>query len=421
MPSKLPLPYRAFASETHGALALVLFCVPALVFSTFLTVLKFRTQYRCDGFLQNTCGAGCSIALADPSAVFLGLPLSVYATGYYFALLVLALFAGLSPRDFAAAARFPVLLLATAGLAVAIALVSYARFALHTFCSYCAVLYAANAGIYLAALLLNPEGPLRGLVRGLFRVRGVGIMVVVVAVLAFLAPVMVQKRIWAHNVAAVLRGETHPSCFLPGAPLPETHFRFESIRPPAFVIALFVDLGCVHCKAEYKLLREYQQANEESVQLEVFHFPADSACGPLSTGTPERQNSCNASLALECLHDLAPGQEPLHLDKLFAMQDLDEPYFSPAHLGDLANELNVPGLIECMNKPETRERVERHIRFGVAQRLTGPPSALVIPVERHGSKNWPTGRMVGLRGGGKPAEYIDSILNDIRSKRKPNE
>ena len=153
-------PYRQFGPETFSALALMLFSVPALVFSVFLTVLKFRTQYSCDGLLQSSCTSGCSTALSDSLSEIWGIPLSVFAAAFYFVLVGFALVVGLWPRDLAPAARFPVLVLGLGSLALSVFLGLSAWFVLDVVCEYCCLLYVASVGVFLSARLLNPEGVL---------------------------------------------------------------------------------------------------------------------------------------------------------------------------------------------------------------------------------------------------------------------
>ena len=173
---------RPLARESLGAIALLLFSAPALVFGIFLTVLKLRTEHRCDGFLQNTCSSGCNAALSDPWSLVLGVPLSAYATAYYAVLLLIAVFVGLWPATFAAAVRLPLLLLGLAGVGVALTLALYLSLGHGTWCELCTLLYLANIGVFLAAWLLAPEGLITTLRRSWRRVELVGGPVLTVTV-----------------------------------------------------------------------------------------------------------------------------------------------------------------------------------------------------------------------------------------------
>jgi len=404
-------PYRQFGPETFSALALLLFSVPALVFSVFLTVLKFRTQYRCDGLLQNSCTSGCSTALSDSLSEVWGIPLTAFATAYYFVLLGFALVVGLWPRDLAPAARFPVLLLGLGSLALSLFLGLYAWFVLDVVCEYCCLLYVASVGVFLSARLLNPEGVLRGLLNGVRRVNTVSLTLMVVAATAFLALVLVQKRLWGESVVEVLRSSELDCGELRLQKLPETHFKLASEAEPEVVVAVFLDLACRHCEKDFAFWREYQSTHRDVLQVEFFHFAGGAACGPLSIPGLERHESCNAALAAECLHDLAPGQDIEHLRRLFEMQEGEGSYFSTARMESLAAKMAVPDLLACMNNPATLDKVRHHIVYGRSKGLRSPPSALLVPMKRQGRTNKPLGHALIFKGASKFAALVDRVVS----------
>lgn len=421
MSGKRQHPYRRFGRETFSAVALTLFSVPAFVFSVFLTVLKFRTGYRCDGFMQNVCSSGCDVALSDPWSVVLGLPISAYGTAFYLVLLMFAFALGLWPLRFAAAARLPVLLLGVAGLAVSVLLGAYAWFGLGIWCIYCTILYIANVGIFLAARLLNPEGLLRGLRNGVRRFDLLCGTVCWAALSALVAGVVLQTRIYAHHAAAALHDRlqyTNLSCGEQRLrELPETALKLASEGEPEVIVALFFDVACSHCRREFEFWRRYQQEHRDFLQVELFHFSADAACGPMDSPFLQANQSCNGALALECLNSLAEGDPLDHMARLLALQDRQSPYFSIENLQSLADQLGVKNLVECINEPETLRRVRQHISFGINAKLNAPPSSLIIPARR----GKPFGRALRLRGGGKAVEYIDAKIQEARARSREDE
>jgi uncharacterized membrane protein len=412
---------RPLARESLGAIVLVLFSLPAALFGIFLTALKLRTEHRCDGFLQNACSSGCSTALGDAWAVVLGLPLSIYASAFYAVVLLNAFFVGLWPATFAAPARFHLLVLGLGGVGVSLALGVYLSLGLGTWCEFCTLLYLANLGIFLAAWLHNPEGVLRGLWRGVRRVELVGLTMIVVSLTAFLALVLVQRRVYLEAVAAAAVDRAQFSGLTCSEEqiraLPPTRLKLASEGPPEVLVAVFVDFACGHCRNESSFWRDYQAEHGDFLQVEFFHFSADSACGPLDSAPLQRNQSCNAALALECMTELAPGDEFRQMDRLFALQDGPEPYFALEHVAALEQELGVPGLVACMEGPEPLARVRRHITFGVQSKLTAPPSTLLIPL--HAGE--PHGQALAFRGGGKSRAFVDQAIAEARARSQSDE
>lgn len=421
MPDERRKSYRGFGRETFGAVALTLFSLPALVFSVFLTVLKFRTSFRCDGFMHNVCSSGCDVALGDKWSVVLGMPISAFGTAFYLVVLALAVIVGAWPFIFAPIARVPLLVLGTAGLAVSLLLGTYAAFGLGVWCIYCSVLYVANVGIFLSARLLNSEGLFRSLRHGLRRINLLSGVLWWAAISAFVAFVIVQKRMYSHYASGALRARlqhTSLSCEEEGLrTLPPTNFKLESDGPPEVIVALFFDLACPHCRREAEFWREYQKEHRDFLQVEFFHLSADPACGRLDS-TPLRNNeSCNGALALECFNSQVGGDPIVNLERFFALQGQEQPYFSEKNRAALAAAHGVQGLTECMNASETFKRVHQHIEFGVTMKFTSPPSALIIPV-RNGN---PFGTALRLRGGAKSEDYIDAKVREYRERSRGDE
>lgn len=412
---------RPLARESLGAIALLLFCAPALLFGVFLTTLKLRAEHRCDGLLQNVCGSGCSAALGDAWSMVLGVPLSAWATAFYAVLLLDALFVGLWPQTFAAPARFPLLVFGVLGVAVSLALGVYLAFGLGTWCELCTLLYLANLGILLAAWLQNPEGLLRSLWRGWRRIELVGATLLVVSAAVFVTLVLVQRRLYDEAVADAARSRAQFTSLTCSEEqiraLPPTSLRLASAGAPEVVAAVFVDLACHHCREEIAFWRDYQAERADFLQVEFFHFSADPACGPLDSPALQKNQSCNAALALECMNGLAPGRELAHLERLLALQDGPEPFFALDHLAGLEQELGLPGLVACMESGAPLSQVRRHIAFGVQSKLTAPPSTLLVPF----ADGRPRGQALAFRGGGKSRAFVDNAVAEARARSRSDE
>lgn len=401
---------------------ITLFSTPALVFSVFLTVLKFRTEYRCDSFSLNTCSSGCTIALSDPLSEVWGLPLTVYSTGFYAALLLASLALGAWPRAMTSRMQLPLLALGASGLFVSIFLATYAALVLETWCELCTVLYTANLGVFLAARLLNPEGLIRGLARGLRRMSLSQVIVGAALASALLAVVLVQKRLWARYAAdaTLTRPQSAVSCEEHRlTALPSTPYKLPSTGAPEVVVAMFFDLACPHCRKEFEFWLEYQREHAEFLQVEFFHFSGDPACGRLDSPGLKLQSSCLGALALQCLSELQPGAEIDHMRALFAMQGEGRaaPIFSPESLAALGDQRGAPTLLDCVRSREVLQQIGPHIEFGVHHGLRSPPAALIIPMEQRGWTTKPSGFAVAVNGGGKSREWVDAQIRRTRERR----
>lgn len=403
-----PTPTRQLSRESFGALALTLLCVPALIFSVYLSLLKFRATYLCDPLIRNTCGESCDLVLVDSHSLLFGLPLTVYATGFYFVLLLIAFAVAGWPRYFVPATRVLLSLLASAGLLVALGLAAYARLSLGTVCHFCAVLYLANLGIYFAARLIHPPG----LVRTLFvRPRRPALLTAFVwwsAGGAMLALTIGQGRVYEHHAAVAVRdGEV--SCSEVAPELPGSTLKVPSEGPPGVLVALFVDFACPHCRDEFTSWRDLQAENREFMQLEVFHFPQDRECGHKADNFASRTHmSCRAARAAECMSGSASAVELV--ERLFALQDESSPYFSEDGLARLGRELSAADLTACIVSPEIDRRVREHVTYALDTDLRGPPAALIFPM-LEGRPSGP-GRLV--RGGGHDREALRRLIESAR-------
>lgn len=411
---------RKLARESLGALVLVFFSAPAAMFSVFLTILKFRAEHRCDGFMQNACSSGCSAALSDAWSTFLDLPLSIYSAAFYAVLLGLGAVVGLGPPGFVAQARLPALALGGLGLVVSLALGVYSWLALGTWCELCTLLYLASLGTFLGACLLNPEGALAGLRSGLRRVDGVGATLFAVVLSAFFALVLAQRRVYlefAAEAAADRASFTHLTCSEEQVrSLPESFLRLPAAGEPEVVAAVFVDLACPHCRRELEFWRSFQAERAGQLQVELFHLTSDPACGPLESPALQRNQSCNAALAAECLARMGGPDQLGRVTRLFAMQDGPSPYFTAERLDELFG-AEAADLRECMNAPDTLRRVQRQIAFGVQLGLTEPPSTLIVPM----AAGRPRGRPLAFRGGGKSPAFVDAALDEARARSHSDE
>ncbi|MBA3548083.1 MAG: hypothetical protein H0T76_16500 [Nannocystis sp.] len=403
-------PVRA---DLVGSVSVWAFSVPGLVLSALLTVLRLRSDHRCDDTFLGACSGdgllSCSTVLGDAWATVFGLPLTVYASAYFLVTLGLAGATLLSPHTLRPLVR-PVLLLASwAGLAVAVALAIYAVFGLGALCLYCLFLDGVCLGVFLAAMLGN-----RGRVLPVWPPRaqlGATWMVAGVAGLGFLTAVTVQRALVLQFRNDAAEAEALRPCVVALRELEVPALRLPSpAGPPTHIAALFLDLACPHCKAEYAFWRAYQVELAErgvAVELQLFHFPRE--CSPeAGVSDVSRARACDAARAQLCLGRGDSERGLGVFERMFAEQA--EP-FTSEHLAQLAGSFAVEAdagsadspLFACMRGPEVAAELHRHLTFGEAVAgLRAAPGALLVPL-RDGR---PTGVAKQVQGR-KPREFYE--------------
>jgi uncharacterized membrane protein len=400
-------------ADIVGSVSVWAFSVPGLVLSALLTVLRLRSDHRCDDTFLGACSGdgllSCSTVLADAWATVLGLPLTVYASAYFLVTLGLAAATLLSPRTLRPLVR-PVLLVSSwAGLAVALALAIYAVVGLGALCLYCVFLDGVCLGLFLAATLANrgrllPERVPRAQL-------GATLVVAGVAALGFLTAVAVQRAMVLQHRSAAAEAEALRPCVVALRELEVPALRLpSSAGPPTHIAALFLDLACPHCKAEYGFWRAYQVELAErgvAVELQLFHFPR--GCSPAAgVSDVSRARACDAARAQLCLGRGDRERGLAALERMFAEQA--EP-FTSEHLASVAGGFAVEAdagsadspLFACMRSPEIAAELRRHLIFGEAVAgLRAAPGALLVPL-RDGR---PTGVAKQVQGR-KPREFYE--------------
>ena len=153
-------------NEIVACTLLCMVSVPGVLLSAFLTIVKFRSDYRCDHAMLSACSIGewfdCNRVLDSQWSMLLKLPISAYSTGFYMLVLVLAGAALWRPRLLAVLR--PVLLwLSWIGLLTVAWLAFYATVFVGGLCSYCVVIYGLTTAIFFATMMLHPQGLRSGL------------------------------------------------------------------------------------------------------------------------------------------------------------------------------------------------------------------------------------------------------------------
>ncbi len=398
-------------ADIVGAAAVWAFSLPGLVLSGLLTVLRLRSDHRCDDTFMGACSGdgvlSCSTVLGDTWATVLGLPLTVYAAAFFVVTLTLAAATLLSPRVLRPLLRPTLVLLAWAALLVCAVLAGYAALGLGALCLYCIFLDGACLGVFLAAMLANAGRLLPRVEAGQ---RGLAGLVLAVAVMLFATAVSVQRTLVLRYREDAAQAEALRPCVVALRELEVPAIRLPAAGPPAYVAALFLDLACPHCKAEYEFWRAYQGELAErgvAVELQLFHFPRGCSPEP-EVADVSRARACDAARAQLCLARGDSERGLAAFERLFAEQ---AEAFTSEHLALVAASFGVAAdaasvdspLFVCMQSAATADLLRRHLSFGEAVAgLRAAPGALLVPL----ANGRPTGAAKQVQGR-KPREFYE--------------
>lgn len=417
-----------------GAMVVALAALPGALYSVFLTLVKFRSSYRCGFSLLSSCSSDCSAVLTSDWSMVLGAPISAYSTAYFLVLLGLAGALLWRPSAFMYTARPLLLLFGWAGLVSVAALAAYATLAVGGWCPYCAVIYALTLFAFLGVSLMHSQGHLEG-VRSLLSLRMLQSSTLTITVLSFLALVSVET-VWYRLAAADVAIDAE--CVVHREALPETLLRTSAPAKPRAQVALFVDLSCPHCRREYEIWREYVQHSGDRVLLSIYHMARHGECLPGSSGSKnpsaEEHKSCKAARAVECVEGMHEGKGLLMIDKLFALQDGSKPFFSRNNLGNAARELGIEGIPSDLESPEAAtseffvcleddssagmSRIRDHADFGAASGFVAPPAALLILYDADGAPRSQMVKIAGAKDHGDPGRLIDEAEAELAAKEQ---
>lgn len=382
-------------SDIVGATAVWAFSLPGLALSGLLTLLRLRSDHRCDDTFMGACSGdgvlSCSTVLGDAWATVLGLPLTVYATAFFVVTLALASATLLSPRVLRALLRPTLVVFAWAALLVCAALASYAAFGLGALCLYCIFLDGACLGVFLAAMLANQPtgwGPGKLLPAVHSGQRGLAGLVLAIAATLFFTVVSVQRTLVLRYRQDAARAEALRPCVVALRELEEPAIRLPTEGQPDYVAALFLDLACPHCKAEYEFWRTYQgelAGRGIAVELQLFHFPRGCSPEP-GVADVSRTRACDAARAQLCLARGDSERGLAAFERLFAEQ---AQAFTSEHLALVAAGFGVAAdaedadspLFACMQSEAIADRLRRHLSFGESVAgLRAAPGALLVPL-----------------------------------------
>lgn len=347
-----------------------------VLFSAFLTVVKFKSSYHCDFAHLSACSDTCSRVLTSDYSTLFGAPLSIYSAAYFLVVLGLALALLWRPTLFAAVARPLLLVFAVLGLAIVGVLATYAFAVVGGLCNYCMIIYGLTLTAAIGVSLMQTSG-YRASFRAFFTGRTLKSTTFQMAVLTLMAATSVQMLVYRRNARSAA---ADPRCVVLGH-IPPTPLETAPPRTPRARIDLFVDLACRHCARVFADVDAYVADHPGQVQLGIYHFARTGECMPKGAehfnGLSQDKDSCMAAKATLCAERLAPGAGLEMVRRLFALQALPDFSFADDRLlADAAQAAGVPDLPADLAAPDARDAP-------FFECIYRPPAALVDAILLH--------------------------------------
>lgn len=360
-------------------------------------------------------GHGCAnIAVSDYSKP-LGIPLPAIAMGYYFAILLLALWAWRNPQACYEPLYF-VLLLSTLALPVTLLMAFIAKFKLHSICPGCIGLWTVNLlmwPVVLKQLQLSPAnfvGAIAELIRpkklNLSRGRiytvaslSLGSLVVFCVVGVSALALQSQASMFGDKDRAIKEYQEGSVLFLNADMFkgPQVKGNVEG-NGVIMDIVEFADLQCPACRMAAQYFKPFLMKHGDEVRLSYHNYPLDGSC---NTYVPNgmHHSGCAAARSAICAGDQG---------KFFDFHDLvfdNQEQLNPDLLPDLAKKvgLDMDKFDACLKDPATETRLQKDIEWGESVKVEYTPTIII-----NGHK----------MGGALAPVQLEVLLDYLRNERK---
>lgn len=389
-------PYSSGRVRVGAALTLLI-SLAGLGVSGYLTLLKFRMLYTPCMSARGGCSVGgmtCEDALNSSWSMLLGLPISVWGAAFYMVTAALALGVLRRPGFLGGVAPGLLIRLALLDGLVSVVLAIYAFGVLRSPCPYCLSLYVVSALLLAATMLLRGARTATGAVPPPLRLRHAAALDAV-----FLGAMIFVSAAGLQSVGyQLMRRFVDPQAGCPEqvTPLPPAAIRIGAADPKV-IVALFIDMTCSHCRAEFKVVVNALTNGQfpEPTQVRIFHTPRQ-ACDPdaFPAGYPKSDanvrydNACLAARAAECMEKLQPGAGIELIGGMYALHDsrvANTPLFTAERIGNQAVELEMqidpddPGnkLFRCIDHDRSViDNITAHQRYAEGPQYKVPTAAV---------------------------------------------
>jgi protein-disulfide isomerase/uncharacterized membrane protein len=323
----------------------------------------------------------CDLVMSSRYARLGGVPVSLYAIGYYLVLIAVGIALALVER----ARRREKLatltvLLASWGLIFSIYMAVIAFGVLHGVCLLCASLYLVNIALFATTWRLRSRmqfASRQSLASraGQDRVVLVGGLVAAVAVLAIGSWEIFGRGVHSSDLAAIK--QQNPQFYQwymaqPVVSLPRDGGHARGDTHAAVMIVEFSDFECGHCANFHRSLDAVLRRSGQDIQVAFHHFPLDSECNP-KVSVPFHREACGAAVGAECAGD--QGKFWRYHDLLFDNQQHLGRQSLIAYAAQLG--LDVPRFTACLDDPEALARVKADIQAATALGVDSTPTIFI--------------------------------------------
>lgn len=360
-----------------------------VIVSAILSYIKYASDYACNASYLSACaevGGDCASVFHSPLSELLGLPITLFGTGFYGVALYVAGSLLLGKKPLGGAERPFLVLMGFFDTLVSVGLALYAKLVMSAVCLYCMSLYLVSFGLFGCALWAGGSEALSRIVRAEGRRvarRAAPILVLVLS----LGVLLLVPQAWLYRSAQAAVG--FADCRASLRDLPNPAFAHGSASPK-WVFAELLDPSCPHCRAQHEtlstLLLDPQVARDLSVRVYLYPRQPQSPCAPrgfdVSAKDATDNDACRAALAITCAEKQKPGNGLLMLDRVLDLQDEKDVWFSRSRIKAQAEALGLAteAFTTCMESDEAAQLVQAEMELGSRYGLRETPRLYAIPV-----------------------------------------
>jgi protein-disulfide isomerase/uncharacterized membrane protein len=310
-----------------------------------------------------------------------GIPIAFLGTGFYTAVVVVAVLALMKPDSHKRAAN---LVFLGSALSVGYSLfLAWVSSQMGAWCLFCISLYGVNLLLFGSSFLAARQGEgslLEGITAGLTAKGGDKSIspMLTAGALALAASVFAYNRTVGGDpgpsVADRSPDQIDPAELAALFEAPAAPLELDGTEPilgdpsAPYVIVEFADYQCPHCAATAPTIKQLVAAHPE-IQVRFKHYPLSNLCND-AMGSPFHEYSCGAAMAADCA-----GQQ----GRFWELSDLmfkNQQYLTPDDLKFMAGQvgLDMAAWEQCLTDPATDQGVRLDAAAGNQAGLTGTPT-----------------------------------------------